>query len=140
MKSIIFGLGVIILVSMIVLLIKKRVLTNDNEPLLSDFNCDPEDIQPFFMQLSSSIFDRGFTEDDINLINKEIHMMKKRHEDKKIGTFNVIFKEEKTRISVEAEVENEDGSKGVTLFMYANPEVVKAIDQEVEKFYVENDM
>ncbi|MDX8366179.1 hypothetical protein SLH52_13410 [Cytobacillus sp. IB215665] len=66
--------------------------------------------------------------------------MKKRHEDKKIGTFNVIFNEEKTRISVEAEVENEDDSKGVTLYMYANPEVVKAIDLEVEKFYVENDM
>lgn len=94
-------------------------------------NFDLENVQPFLNKLSS-VFDVGFSNDDIKTIQAEIEKMNEDNEEKEIGTFDVIYKREKTKIHIQAEIHIEDEDKEVVLYMYSDPELVKVIDEEMK--------
>ena len=97
-------------------------------------NFDLENVEPFFKNLSSSVLDSGFSQDEINAINSEINKMKKNNEVKSIGTFEVMYKGQPTKIRIEAEIHMEDEDKEVVLYMYSIEDLVALIDEEMMKF------
>lgn len=107
---------------------------DDETPEAAGMNFDFENVQPFLNKLSSSIFDVGFTSDDIKTIQAEIEKMNEDNEEKEIGTFNVTYNGEETDIRIEAEIHIEDDGGEVVLYMYSTPELVEAIDEEMMKF------
>lgn len=92
-----------------------------------------EEVEPFLKHLSSSILDSGFNQDEINTIQSEINTMKEDNEVKEIGTFDVIYKGQPTKIRIQAEIHIEDVDKEVVLYMFSIQELVDIIDEEMLK-------
>jgi hypothetical protein len=102
-------------------------------PYAAGMNFDIENVEPFLNNLSSSVLDSGFRQEDINTIKSEIDTMKQDNEVKEIGTFNVMYKGEPTKIRITAEIHIEDVEKEVILYMYSIQELVDIIDEEMLK-------
>ncbi|WNS80377.1 hypothetical protein RRU94_23160 [Domibacillus sp. DTU_2020_1001157_1_SI_ALB_TIR_016] len=116
--------------------------TNDYEeaPFAAGMNFGLEEIEPFLKGLSSSILDSGFSQDEINTIQAEINAIKEDNEEKEIGTFNVIYKGQQTKIRIQAEIHIEDVEKEVVLYMFSIQELVDLIDEEMLKTEDERDI
>ncbi|OZT14409.1 hypothetical protein CHN50_02220 [Priestia aryabhattai] len=131
MKYLITGLIITLLVGGTIFMFNKK--DNYNEaPYAAGMNFDPEEVEPFLKHLSSTVLDSGFSQDDINSITSEIDTMK-HNEVKEIGTFDVIYKGQPTRIRIQAEVHIEDVDKEVVLYMFSIQELVDIIDEEMLK-------
>lgn len=129
-KSLIIGIVILLLVGGIYLFNNKN--NNNEAPYAAGMNFDPEEIKPFLKHLSSSILDSGFNQDEINTIESKINTMK-HNEVKEIGTFDVIYKGQPTKIRIQAEVHIEDVDKEVVLYMFSIQELVDIIDEEMLK-------
>ncbi|SOC06015.1 hypothetical protein SAMN05880501_104159 [Ureibacillus xyleni] len=92
-------------------------------------NFDIENVEPFLHQVSRDFLDSGFNNKEIEGILSEIHLMKEDHEQKELGTFEVIFKGKPTNIRIIAEIHIEDDSKEVVLYFYSVKKLVKKIDK-----------
>ncbi|MEY2196359.1 hypothetical protein AB7942_27060 [Neobacillus sp. BF23-41] len=113
------------------------MFTNKNDykeaPYAAGMNFDLEKVEPFLKHLSSTVLDKGFSQDDINSISSEIDKMK-HNEVREIGTFDVIYKGKPTKIRIEAEFHSdEDSPPEVVLYMYSHQELVDNIDEEMMK-------
>jgi len=116
-------------------MVNKKSNTNDYEeaPYAAGMNFGLEEVEPFLNRLSSSILDSGFNPDEINTIQSEINTMKEDNEIKEIGTFDVIYKGQSTKIRIQAEIHIEDVDKEVVLYMFSIQELVDIIDEEMLK-------
>ncbi|MGG0854325.1 hypothetical protein [Metabacillus fastidiosus] len=114
-------------------MVNKKNNTNDYEeaPFAAGMNFDLEEVEPFLKRLSSSILDSSFSQDEINTIQAEINAMKEDNEVKEIGTFDVIYKGQPTKIRIQAEIHIEDIDKEVVLYMFSIQELVDIIDEKM---------
>ncbi|MBY6087914.1 MULTISPECIES: hypothetical protein [Bacillaceae] len=124
---------ILLVVGTIYMFNKKENIIKDEAPLAAGMNFDLEEIQPFLNRLSSSVLDSGFTAEEITTIEAQIEKMNKDNEIKEIGTFDVIYKGDKSEIRIEAEIHIEDDSREVVLLMYTSPELIEIIDEEMMK-------
>lgn len=124
---------IIILVGGTIYMVNKKNNTNDYEeaPFAAGMNFDLEEVEPFLKRLSSSILDSSFSQDEINTIQAEINAMKEDNEVKEIGTFDVIYKGQPTKIRIQAEIHIEDIDKEVVLYMFSIQELVDIIDEKM---------
>jgi hypothetical protein len=116
-------------------MVNKKNNTNDYQeaPYAAGMNFGLEEVEPFLKHLSSSILDSGFSQDEINTIQSEINTMKEDNEVKEIGTFEVSYKGQPTKIRIQTEIHIEDVDKEVVLYMFSIQELVDIIDEEMLK-------
>ncbi|MEH7441939.1 hypothetical protein V7201_06330 [Bacillus sp. JJ1122] len=139
-----FGLVIIGLVVVVVVLFVMRKSISDSHkveaaPEAAGMNFDLENVRPF-LEMLSSVFDSGFSEREIDLIESGIEVMDTDHEEKEIGTFSITCQGKPRKVRVVAEIHIEDEAKECVLYMFSQPEIVQVIDEEMMKFSEEMDM
>jgi hypothetical protein len=141
MFSFILGVLVVVVVFVIYVVIKRRGDSQGEQdgPEAAGMNFDLENVRPFLESLSL-VFDSGFSEHEIELIESEIEVMDTDHEEKEIGTFNITYQGKPEKVRVVAEIHIEGDSKECVLYMFSKPEIVQVIDDEMMRFTEEMDM
>lgn len=137
----ILGLLVVVMVIVIYVVVKRKgdLQVEPNGPEAAGMNFDLENVRPLLERLSL-IFDSGFSESEIKLIESKIEVMDTDQEEKEIGTFNITYWGKSEKVRVVAEIHIEDDSKECVLYMFTHPEIVQVIDDEMMKFTEEMDM
>jgi hypothetical protein len=142
-KMLVFILGLLVVVMVIVtyVVVKRKgdLQVEQNGPEAAGMNFDLEDVRPLLERLSL-VFDSGFSESEIGLIQSKIDVMDTDHEEKEIGTFDITYKGKPEKVRVVAEVHIEGDSKECVLYMFSQPKIVQVIDDEMIRFTEEMDM
>lgn len=141
MFGFILGLLVVVVLIVIYVVVKRRGDSRfePDGPEAAGMNFDLENVRPFLERLSL-VFDSGFSEREIELIQSEIDVMDTDHEEKEIGTFSITYQGKPEKVRVVAEIHIEGDSKECVLYMFSKPEIVQVIDDEMMRFTEEMDM
>jgi hypothetical protein len=142
MFGFILGLLLVVVIVIVIYVVVKRKSNTHGEPdgtEAAGMNFDLDNIRPLLERLSL-VFDSGFSESEIELIESKIEVMDTDQEEKEIGTFNITYLGKPEKIRVMAEIHIEDDSKECVLYMFSQPEVVQVIDDAMMKFTEEMDM
>lgn len=108
----------------------------EETPLAAAVETDLEDLPETFAVLSET-FDEPIADSDVARIKKlasdpELDEMNVHA----LGTIDVIFKGRPTTLTLETEVDREDGTY-LYLYLFGEPDIVEALDERIMAYYEE---
>ncbi|MGE9213390.1 hypothetical protein [Exiguobacterium aurantiacum] len=135
-QYLLYVLFVLALGSMIALVVNVFGEDQEETPLAAAIETDLEELPETFAVLSET-FDEPIADSDIARIKKlasnpdldeaDVHAL---------GTIDLIFEGRPTTLTLETEVYREDGTY-LYLYLFGEPDVVKALDERIMAYYEE---
>lgn len=95
----------------------------------ASMNFDLNNVKPFLQRISPLI-ESGFTENEINQVQKEIEKME--HDDEfEVGRFNIVYQNKKTVLIINAFM---DSPEAPDIYIYTEPDLAIQIQEEMINF------